>query len=326
MVDMARPDSPLVCFVVLNWNQPDLTSECLDSLARQDYANCRVIVVDNGSTDNSADVVRQRHPWVEVLEIAHNIGYSPGNNVGLECALQQDADYVFLLNNDTEVDPHMLSQLVEVAGSEVGIGMVGPTMYYVDPSNMIWGGDNRIDWKRARLIRHRFGELDTDGALRREQPKEVDYIDTCGILVKRQVIEHIGLMDGRYFINFDDLDWNTRARKAGYKIIYVPPARLWHKVSATMGIASPATTYYMTRNALLFFWTHGPGIWKVLAPLQIILRTLRPIGAWTLKSRYRTELFRRKRDANLLALRDFFLGRFGKMGPDVARVCYGDGA
>jgi GT2 family glycosyltransferase len=218
----------------------------------------------------------------------------------------------------------MLTRLVEVAESDPQIGMVGPTMYCADPPNMIWGGDNWIDWRRARMIRHRFGELESKNAPEDRQPQEVDYIDTCAILVKRQVVEKIGLMNGDYFINFDDLDWNIRARKASYKIVYVPSAQMWHKVSATMGFASPATTYYMTRNALLFFWTHAPGIWKALAPLQIVLRTARTIGAWTLKSQYRTEAFRRKRDANLLALRDFFLGRFGKMGPDVARVCYGD--
>ncbi|GAI94265.1 unnamed protein product, partial [marine sediment metagenome] len=224
---------------------------------------------------------------------------------------------------DTEVDPQMLTKLVEVAESDSQIGMVGPTMHYADPPTMIWGGDNWIDWRRARMIRNRMGELISESALAHQKPQEVDYVDTCAILVKREVVEKIGLMNGDYFINFDDLDWNVRGRKADYKIVYVPPARMWHKVSATMGFASPATTHYMTRNALLFFWTHAPGIWKVLATLQIILRTVRTIGAWTFKPQYRTEAFRRKRDANLLALRDFFLGRFGKMGPDVARVCYG---
>lgn len=318
---MPSEKSPRVYFVVLNWNQPEMTADCLNSLAEQDYPNFHVVVVDNGSTDGSAAMLRERFPWATVLEIPENVGYSCGNNVGLEYVLERDADYVFLLNNDTEVDPHMLTQLVEVAESNPQIGMVGPTMYCADPPNMIWGGDNWIDWRRARMIRRRFGELDDGSEFQKQPPRDVHYIDTCAVLVKREVIGNIGLMNGDYFINFDDLDWNVRARKAGYRIVYVPAARMWHKVSVTMGLASPATTYYMTRNSLLFFWTHAPGVWKVLAPLQIILGTVRTIGAWTLKTRYHTEIFRRKRDANLLALRDFILGRFGRMGMDVTRAC-----
>ncbi|RME45924.1 MAG: glycosyltransferase family 2 protein, partial [Chloroflexi bacterium] len=152
MATMAGSNAPSVYFIVLNWNQPKMTAECLDSLARQDYPNYRVVVVDNGSTDGSAAILRRRYPWAEIVEISQNIGYSEGNNVGIEYALEQGADYLFLLNNDTEVDPHMLGRLVEVAEAQTEAGMVGPTMYYVDPPDMIWGGDNRIDWKRARMI------------------------------------------------------------------------------------------------------------------------------------------------------------------------------
>ena len=114
-----------------------------------------------------------------------------------------------------------------------------------------------------------------------------------------------------------------RARKAGYTIVYAPSAMMWHKVSAAMGQASPATTYYMTRNTLLFFWKYAPGIWKIIAFIRILSRSLRTITAWTVKAEYHNDVFRRKRTANLMALRDFFLKRFGKMGPDVTHVCYG---
>lgn len=309
---------------MLNWNQLDLTSACLKSLAQQDYPNYQVLLVDNGSTDGSARALHDMYPWVRIIEIPQNVGYSAANNVGIEHALEQGTDYVLLLNNDTQVDQRMLSQLVSAAESDPSVGIVGPTMYYWDPPDMIWGGDNRIDWKRARLIRRGFGNLCPPSTLCRQAPRDTDYVDTCAILAKRKVFQTVGLLDTRYFINFDDLDWNVRARKAGYRILYVPAACMWHKVSATMGIGSPATTYYMTRNALLFFRTHAPGPWRILAPFQIILRTVRTIAAWSLKPRYRGEVFRRKRDANLLALRDFFAGRFGRMGRDVARICYSE--
>ena len=238
--------------------------------------------------------------------------------------MRNGAEYIMLLNNDTEVAPDMLSRLVEEAESDSRIGIVGPTMYYADPPDMLWAGNNWIDWKRAYTVREGMGEHVSQDALDQQEPIEVDNIDTCAALISRQAIEAIGLLDGRYFINFDDLDLNVRARRAGYRVVYVPSARMWHKVSASMGLASPATTYYMTRNSLLFFWTHAPGARKVLAPLQIVLRTARIIGAWTFKPKYKDPIFRRRRDANLFALRDFFLGRFGKMGPEVRRICYGD--
>jgi GT2 family glycosyltransferase len=313
--------APSVYFVVLNWNQPEMTSDCLRSLAQQDYPSFHVVVVDNGSTDGSVKLLRERFPWTTLLEIPDNVGYSPGNNVGIEYAMGQGADYVFLLNNDTEVDPQMLGQLVEIAESDPEIGLVGPTMYYADPPDVVWGAENRIDWRCGRMTRVGMGRHLEELGYR--QPVLVDYVDTCSVLVKHAVLDEIGAMDGRYFINFDDLDLNVRARKAGFEIFYVPRAHMWHKVSATMGVASPATTYYMTRNALLFFWSHSPGIWRVLSCAQILLRTCRTVLAWSLKQAYRTELFQRKRDANLFALRDFFCARFGRMGPDVAQACYG---
>jgi GT2 family glycosyltransferase len=323
MTPRLSPDlQPAVYAVILNWNQGEMTADCLDSLARQDYSNFHVVIVDNGSEDDSPAMLRERFPYVTILEIGENLGYSLGNNVGIRQAMSKGADYILLLNNDTEVDPTMLTRLVDVAESDPGIGMVGPTMYYAEPPDMIWSATNFIDWQRATVVREHMGRLD-DGmsSLLPESPQQVDAIDTCALLVNREVISKIGLMNGDYFINYDDVDWNVRARKAGYKLVYVPTARMWHKVSAAMGQASPATTYYMTRNQLLFFWTHTPGPLRILAISRILLRTVRTVGAWTLKPQYRG--FRRKRDANLLALRDFFLGRFGKMGPDVVRVCYG---
>jgi GT2 family glycosyltransferase len=298
-----------------------LTLDCLASLSRQDYPNHTTILVDNGSSDDSVTQVRSRFPAVILLENKENLGYSEGNNVGLRFALRQAADYIFLLNNDTLLDPALIRQLVAAAETDPRIGLVGPTMFYADHPEVIWAGENRIDWRAARPVRARMGERVAAAELAGQPPREADYIDTCAVLVCRRVFEQVGLLDSRFFINFDDLDFNRRAAKAGFRILYLPPARMWHRVSAAMGQASPATTYYMTRNALLFFRIHAPGPWKWLAPAMIPLRTARTVGAWSLKPKYRQENFRRKRDANLLAVRDFLLGRFGKMGPDVARAC-----
>ncbi len=312
---------PAVCFVILNWNQPALTRACLQSVRGLNYGNYEVILIDNGSTDGSASCIRAEFPEVQLIHLEHNVGYSPGNNVGIETALKGDCQYLLLLNNDTEVHPDMLGRMVASAESDPAVGAAGPTMYYASPPDMIWSAENHIDWRNSCIRRARMGEHVGAAALALMRPQAVDYVDTCSVLVKREVVEKIGPMDERFFINYDDLDYNVRIAKAGYRILYVPEAVMWHKVSATMGLASPRTTYYMTRNSLLFFTKHAPGIWRVPAAFRIVVATLRTVAAWSLKSQYRTHEFRTRRNANLLAIRDFLLGRFGRMGDDVAEAC-----
>jgi len=282
---------PLVTFVILNWNQPEMTAECLESIRQQDYDNYHVLVVDNGSRDNSVEVLNERFPWVELLALEENIGYGMGNNAGIEHVLRSPTDYI-------------------------------PTMYYFEPSDVIWSGENYVTWRTGKVTRKNMGEHVSQDLLRQMENRKIDHVDTCASLVKREVFESIGMLDPRYFINYEDLDFDLRAKQAGFDLVYVPHAFMWHKVSLAMGFASPATTYHMTRNALLLFWTRAPIQWKPIALASIIARTVRTMLAWSLKSEYKTEEYQRKLRANAFALRDFFLRRFGRMGEDVARVCY----
>ncbi|HLE15176.1 MAG TPA: glycosyltransferase family 2 protein [Anaerolineales bacterium] len=316
----------LVYILIINWNQAALTIECLESVYNTEGVHSRVLVVDNGSTDDSVQQICHAFPEVEVLEAGENLGYSEGNNFGLRYALQQGADYILLLNNDTAIDPQMLPGLLSVAESDPHIGIVGPTQLYFDLPDTIWGADNHVEWSQGLTRRARMGEILSDGSNSGRIPEsvEADYIDTCAALVRAEVFRQIGLLDPRYFINFDDADLGLRTKKAGFQVICWPAARMWHKVSAAMGQASPATTYYMTRNLLLLFSSHAHGTERLQALLRILARTLRTVGTWTLKPAYRGDaLFQRRRDANLYAMRDFFIGRFGKMGSDVARACFG---
>jgi hypothetical protein len=322
----SSPTQPCVTFVILNWNQGDMTLDCLDSLSALDYRPYEVIVVDNGSSDDSVEKIRRAYPACTVIENGHNVGYSEGNNVGIRAALQGESEFIFLLNNDTYVHPQMLRRLVQAAQQDPQAGILGPTMFYADPPNMLWGGVNWVDWRRTRVVRERMGETVKIESLEGLPPREVMYIDSCAILVRSQVFRQIGLMDNRFFINYDDIDLCLRAQKAGYKVVYVPAAVMWHRVSAAMGIGSPANTYYMTRNALLFFGRHSPGATKALGVVRILWNTLRTTAAWALKAEYRSDLYRRKRQANLLAVRDYFLRRYGMMGADVRRVCYAERA
>ncbi|MBN1657067.1 MAG: glycosyltransferase family 2 protein [Anaerolineae bacterium] len=313
--------APKVYIIVLNWNNAPDTCACLESLLRLETVDSTVLVVDNGSTDNSLVEIAHHFPHVEILQTGENLGYAEGNNAGIRHALANGAEYVCILNNDTVVDPGCVRALLGEAESNPDVGIVGPKMYFSDPPDAIFCAGSTIDWKRGRLIQRGIRQRESEvGPLYAAGAEDVDFIVGCCLLVKREVIAQIGLLDARYYLNFEDVDWCLRARKAGWRVRYTPEAVLWHKVSSTLGQASPRNTYYMTRNRLLFFFTHGTGWQRWQSICCIVARNLGHIAAWTLKKENRVTA-RAKRNTNILALRDAALGRFGKMGADVEAAC-----
>jgi GT2 family glycosyltransferase len=312
---------PSVTSVILNWNNAVDTIECLESVSRMSYSNCRTLVVDNASTDQSVAQIRAAWPNVEVLELGRNLGYAEGNNAGIRHALKDSPKYIFILNNDTLVSSDVVTRLVQVMEGDSRIGMAGPKIYCTDPADRVFAEGSFVLWNRGSIEHRGMFQGDTPS---HAVVEPVDFLVGCGILVRRDLIERIGLLDANYYLNYEDVEWAVRARRAGFYVLYVPTAVMWHKVSATLGRGSAANTYYMTRNALAFFWRNGPGIARWTATVRIVLRTMRTVVAWTIKSEYRTPAFRKKRQANLFALRDFVRGRFGPMGPDVRRTCYGN--
>lgn len=314
---------PSVVVIILNWNNVPDTIECLRSFEGQDYPNYELLVVDNGSTDGSAAAICEAFPEVEILRLPENLGYAEGNNRGIAQALAADPGYLLLLNNDVVVDRSLVTELVAIAERDPSVGMTGPVIYHYDRPRTIFAAGSTLDWRRGDHAHLLMDAEDAQWAAGEERAgREVDYIVGTAVCVRRSVVEEIGLLDGRYYLNYEDIDWCVRARRHGYKVLVAPAGKLWHKVSSTLGQTSAANTYYMTRNGLLFFRSHlrGPAQWRVMT--RLVLGTLRTICAWSLIPEYRGDVFRRKRDANLLALRDYCLGRFGPMGQDVARVCY----
>jgi GT2 family glycosyltransferase len=269
-------------------------------------------VVDNGSTDGSVEAIRNRFPSVSILELEKNLGYAAGNNAGIQYAMESCADYVMILNNDTIISSSMLSELVKFAESNQNAGMVGPKMYCYEPDNTIFATGSFINWSKGdtfnRGIFQPASKFD-----KYQNPEAVDYIVGCGVLVSSRLIKKIGVLDPDYYLNFEDVDWGLRAWREGFEVWYLPQAVMWHKISSTLGQASPANTYYMTRNALLFFWRNSSHRFRWLAISRILLRTIRSIVAWTFRPRYWSDAFKQRRKANIMALRDFTGGKFGQM-------------
>lgn len=311
-------NAPAVTFVVVSWNQQQLTLDCLTSLYEQEYPKFDVILVDNGSRDGSVQAIRETFPQVMIKENGENLGIAAANNVGIRHALDKGTDYVFLLNNDTVVDPHMLTHLVAVAETEPDIGATGPTMLYFDEPEIIWCAGNHIEWSTGSTFRLFADEPLT--AVENSPPIDVDFVTSCAVCIRAEAIQDVGLMDEQYFIYYDETDWFARAQASGWRSVYVPEAKMWHKVSAAMGTASPATDYYMMRNVIRFLSKNKSGLAKTQSVLRVVMRGLLTIAAYTAKPHGGNRIA--NRNARLLALRDAMLGRWGKMGPDVEKFCY----
>lgn len=226
------PEQPLVYIVVLTWNGKQDTAECLQSLQRLSYPNARVLLVDNASTDGTVEAVRSHFPNVEILVNETNLRFAGGNNVGIKRALANNADYVLLLNNDTIVEPNFLTHLVRAAEGDDSVGMTAPKIYYFHQSRLIWFAGGKIEWWKGWISHIGIREVDRG---QYDSIREVDYLTGCCMLVKRKVIEQIGLLDECYFIYGEDADWCIRATRAGYKLLYVPSAVIWHKLSVSAG-------------------------------------------------------------------------------------------
>lgn len=295
-----------VTIVVLNWNGIADTLDCIQSLRKLDYPNYEVVIVDNGSTDNSVETIKADFPNLTLIEVRKNLGYTGGNNRGLRYALQRGADYILLLNNDTEVAPDFLSLLVEVAEADPSVGMVGPLIYYHDRPQVIWSAGGAVDWERGSTRMLGLDEVDHDqfGLA----PRPVDFITGCALLVKSSVVEQTGPLDDRFFAYYEDAEWGVRATRAGFKNLLVPQAKVWHKITPAQQAVSPLVYYYMTRNRLLFLRAIGAGFavwWRTL-----FSGYMRTFLSWSVRPRWRNK--RPLRGVMLRAIKDGLYEAFGK--------------
>jgi GT2 family glycosyltransferase len=284
-----------VSVVLLNWNGWRDTIECLTSLYQTTYDNYDVIVVDNGSEDASvaqilawtdgqrrgdfspsngetrkkptsvksytreaAAILERRgadghHHATETLTLirnGRNIGFAEGNNVGIRYAMHvSNADYVLILNNDTVVDKDLITELVKAEESDEKIGAVEPIICDYDrPRKVQFAGGGRVN-----LYTGKFSEAHGDVA----QTRDVDILSGACFLLKREVIERVGGFDKDFFLYCEEADLSIRIRKEGYRIVYVPQARIWHKGAASTARDRRLEVYHRTRSMFFFMRKHA---------------------------------------------------------------------
>lgn len=243
-------ESPKVSVITLNWNGKDDTVECVESLKRLDYSNFDIVVVDNGSTDKSVPALRAQYSDVTIIENGQNLGYAEGFNTGMRYAAQQQADYFLIVNNDTVIDPGALRALVSVAERDPQTGFVSGKVYFYSEPNRFQtvGKGSHPVLIVSGLLGH--GELD-EGQY--NEVRECDFVDDVFLLVRKTVFEEVGGYDPTFFLMYEETDWCARVRRAGFKIMYTPDARIWHKgnLNETTG-RSTIHQFYLARNQIPF--------------------------------------------------------------------------
>lgn len=236
-------NQPLVCIIVLNWNGLADTQECLRSLHKVRYPGREVILVDNASWgDDVRRLSDEFGDWVRIIGNDKNYGFAGGNNIGIRYALDHcSPDYVFLLNNDTVVAPDFLDHMVVAAGGDPDAGILGPRIYYYDfdgRRDVIWTAGGKIRWWHPWVydgIGHNADDLPKYQSLR-----TVDWISGAAIMIRREVIEKIGLLDSGYFFGTEDVEYSLKARAHGFKCLYVPAGVIWHKVGRSRSRRGPS--------------------------------------------------------------------------------------
>lgn len=287
-----------VQIIILQYNNSDSTIKCLNSLLVLNYGNFKVLVVDNASETEDAkkisDFISNHSAMGYELKVMNlNLGYSSGNNYGIKYALENQADYIWVLNNDVFVEKDSLSKLIEVAEKNPSIGILSPVLDEGDKK--VYGG--KIKWLKAELS-HSIQKLENN-----------QYIPGTAMLLRTEIVKKIGFLDERYFLYFEDAEYSLRAQKAGYELMTVEESLVHHDVSSTTKkLGSPILLRYHYRNAHIFNAKYAPWWVVVLLPVWsffIIIRQLAKII-----------FIPGKRDVSkaiAMGVVDFYFGRHGKI-------------
>lgn len=252
--------------ILLNWNGKGLTIPCIKSLLTGSFKPDKIYVLDNASEDGSADEIEQSFPRIEIIRSLKNLGFAAGNNVAAKKALEEEFDYIWILNNDTIVGENCLKILYQTMESNTNIAASTGKILYDNPNNMIWyAGASFNNWTFRSKHRGRL-EIDTG---QYDTEADVPFISGCSMFLRKEAWIEIGQFDERFFAYSEDLDWCIRVRKKGLKLRYIPKAIIYHKVSASfnkthpvkaLGKSSLVMTRISQRNRLFIIKKHWSSI------------------------------------------------------------------
>ncbi len=275
---------PILAIIIVNWNNSKDTLECLNSLENSNVSRCKfmVILVDNGSKDSIEkliDLSSFSFPLI-IHNNKVNEGFTGGNNRGIKIAIKHAVKYVFLLNNDTVIEKNCVCNLAELLDNNPNIGIVGPVIFYYDTPNIIWQIGARINFR----LGFKRGLSNLPSSRIPSKPIELDCVTGAGLMIRTDIIKRIGLLDVEYFCYFEDTDWSTKVKRLGYKVVCLPQAKLWHKVSKST--PSMIHYYYFYRNRLYFYNKYSNKINFLLIQFIILFQGLFNIIKFLFKKKY----------------------------------------
>lgn len=294
-----------IALVILHYKGKKFTRQCLESVKKLETPGLKLetIVVNNNPQEDLKDLEEKFSQFV-FLETGKNLGFTGGNNLGIKRALKDGAKYIFLINNDTILASDILVQLLKVAEKRKKAGLLAPKIYFApgyeyhhdrykksERGKVFWNAGGEIDWLNVIGTGRGLDEVDRG---QYDQIEETDYVSGCGMFIKREVLDEIGFFDERYFLYYEDNDISVRAKKAGWKLLFVPQAIMWHFNAGSSKVGGPLHDYYMTRNRLLFGMKFTP------------LRTKFALFRWGLSRLVVGRPWQK------IAFRDFLINRFGK--------------
>jgi len=284
---IAQASAPRVAVIILTWNRVDDIVTCLESFADVHYPNLEVVVVDNASADETVPAVRERFPWTTLIVNDDNLGYVGGNNIGIRHALANGAEYVFVLNSDTKMTETCLDELVRIMRADPRIGIVGAKNLYMQNPAFTWGKYGVLNWG-PMLVR-------THGRFVRDypepSPKDVDWVIGNGCMMSREALETVGIFDEEFFQVNEDVDWCTRARKLGYRVVYVDTAAIYHRGASSADLSKPIVFsygYFLGRNAILFARKHANPLQFAWLLAMMVLGIVMRISAFALSAAIRS--------------------------------------
>jgi GT2 family glycosyltransferase len=252
----------LVSIIIPTYNRRQEVLCCLKSLFKLDYENFEIIVVDTGSTDETSIYVKKYYPSVKLIEFEDNLGAVDARNIGIKCA---KGDFLLFVDSDNIVDSKLICELLSLIETDKTIGFVGPKMYYFTDPNRIWYAGAKINLLTSKTTYIGINEIDNG---QYDIIKEVEHIPNVW-MVRKEVIDKISVLDPAYVMTYEESDWAMRARKAGFKVMFCPNAKVWHKIPrlkdqkglrAVIGFDTQYRIYQMSRNRTLFMKRFAPKI------------------------------------------------------------------
>lgn len=259
-----------IAIILVNYNGLKDTIDCIQSIEKSN-AQSQIVVVDNASKENEAEIISKKFPEVKTIRSETNGGFSAGNNIGIQWALDQGYDYIALLNNDTVIAPDMLELLCDSTSDR---SVSAPKMLYFSRPDVIWYGGGRINRKTGNAEHIYMNQKDPGDT----KVRKCDFATGCCIMIPASVFQKVGMLDEKFFMYCEDTEFCLRFMEHGISINYVPSAKLWHKVSqSTGGDESAFSIYYMTRNRILCLRDHKKVFPYVALLFTVATRIIRMI-------------------------------------------------